>query len=99
VTRPPHIRHQGAGGKLYVRLENWSELTGLGSAFQAPGVIFTPTNAVIPDLVWISRERLANGIDQAGHLIVAPELMVEVLSSAAGIQRPHRPDFSVNIAD
>jgi len=48
VTRAPHIRHQGAAGKLHVRL------TGLGSTFQAPGVIFTPTDAVIPDVVWIN---------------------------------------------
>jgi Uma2 family endonuclease len=80
VTRAPHIRHQGAAGKLHVRLENWSEKTGLGSAFQAPGVIFTPTDAVISDVVWISQARLADGVDEAGHLIVAPELMVEVLS-------------------
>ncbi len=47
---------------------------------EAPGVIFTPTDAVIPDVIWISNERLANGIDEAGHLTVAPELIVEVLS-------------------
>ena len=35
---------------------------------------------MIPDVVWISRERLANGVNEAGHLTVAPELMVEVLS-------------------
>lgn len=80
VTRAPHIRHQGVAGKLHVRLEIWSEQTGLGSAFQVPGVIFTPTDAVIPDVVWISRDRFVNGVDEAGHLIVAPELMVEVLS-------------------
>jgi len=80
VTRAPHIRHQSAAGKLQVRLENWSEMTGRGSAFQTPGVIFTPTDAVIPDVVWISQDRLANGVDAAGHLIVAPELMIEVLS-------------------
>ncbi|WP_017296941.1 Uma2 family endonuclease [Nodosilinea nodulosa] len=80
VTRAPHIRHQGAAGKLHVRLETWSEQTGLGSAFQTPGVIFTPNDAVIPDVVWISRDRLASGIDDAGCLIVAPELMVEILS-------------------
>ncbi|MGB7248904.1 MAG: Uma2 family endonuclease [Phormidesmis sp.] len=81
VTRAPHIRHQGAAGKIHVRLDNWSEETGLGSAFQAPGVIFTDIDAVIPDVVWVSNERLANGIDDAGHFIVAPELMVEVLSA------------------
>ncbi|MDX2097725.1 MAG: Uma2 family endonuclease [Leptolyngbyaceae cyanobacterium bins.59] len=80
VTRAPHIRHQRVASKLNVRLESWSEMTGLGSTFQSPGVIFTPTDAVIPDVVWISRDRLANGVDAAGHLTVAPELMVEILS-------------------
>lgn len=80
VTRAPHIRHQSAAGKIHVRLENWSEATGLGNAFQTPGVIFSPTDAVIPDVVWISKERLENGIDEAGHLVVTPELMVEILS-------------------
>ena len=80
VTHAPHIRHQSAAGKIHVRLEIWSEETGLGSAFQTPGIIFSPTDAVIPDVVWISKERLSNGIDEAGHLIIAPELVVEVLS-------------------
>ena len=35
---------------------------------------------MIPDVVWVSQERLDNGIDDAGHLVVAPELIVEVLS-------------------
>ncbi|KGF73278.1 hypothetical protein DO97_20805 [Neosynechococcus sphagnicola sy1] len=80
VTRAPHIRHQDAGGNLYFELGRWSRQTQFGKPFQTPGVIFTPTDAVIPDVVWISQERLAHGIDQAGHLTVAPELMVEVLS-------------------
>ncbi len=80
VTRAPHIRHQGVGGNIHVELEIWSRQSQLGKSFQTPGVIFTPTDAVIPDVVWISRESLANGIDEAGHLTVAPELMVEVLS-------------------
>lgn len=81
VTRAPHLRHQGVAGKLHMRLEQWSEDTQLGSAFQAPGVIFSPIDAVIPDVVWASRARLEQGVDEAGHLTVAPELMVEVLSS------------------
>jgi Uma2 family endonuclease len=80
VTRAPHIQHQDAGGNLYFELGVWSRQTQLGKPFQTPGVIFTPTDAVIPDVVWISRERLANGIDEAGHLIVAPEIVIEVLS-------------------
>ncbi len=87
VTRAPHIWHQGAAGKISTRLEVWSEKTGLGSAFQTPGVIFTEVDAVIPDVVWASKERLTNGIDESGHFIVAPELMVEVLSEGEANQQ------------
>ncbi|NCJ06337.1 Uma2 family endonuclease [Synechococcales cyanobacterium C] len=80
VTRAPHIRHQGAGGNLHVELELWSRQTKIGKSFQAPGVIFSPYDAVIPDIVWVSQARLANGVDAAGHLTVTPELMIEVLS-------------------
>ena len=80
VTRAPHIRHQSAGGNIHFELEAWSRQTQLGKPYQTPGVIFSPTDAVIPDVVWISKERLTNGIDKAGHLVVAPELMIEILS-------------------
>ncbi|MGC1309756.1 MAG: Uma2 family endonuclease [Phormidesmis sp.] len=81
VTRAPHIRHQGAGGNIHVELSNWSRQTQLGEAFEAPGVIFTEADAVIPDVVWASNQRLAYGVDEAGHFTAAPELMVEVLSA------------------
>lgn len=80
VTRAPHLSHQDAGGNIYFELQAWSRQTQLGKPFQTPGVILSPTDAVIPDVVWISQERLANGVDQAGHLTVAPELVVEILS-------------------
>ena len=83
VTRAPHIRHQSAAGKIQVQLQNWSEETGLGLSVQTPGVIFTPTDAVIPDVVWASQARLDRGIDEAGHFTIAPELIVEILSSGA----------------
>jgi Uma2 family endonuclease len=84
VTRAPHIRHQSAAGRIHVQLENWSDETGLGRSFETPGVIFTPTDAVIPDVVWVSNDRLAQGIDQSGHFKVAPELVVEILSAGEG---------------
>jgi Uma2 family endonuclease len=87
MTRAPHIRHQGVASKLQVRLENWSEATGLGNTFQVPGIVFSPTDAVIPDLVWASRECLAKGLDEAGHCIIAPELIVEILSPGAANQQ------------
>ena len=81
VTRAPHIRHQSAVGNIQFELERWSRETQLGQPIQTPGVIFSPTDAVIPDLVWISKDRLAVGVDDAGHLTVAPEIVVEILSA------------------
>ncbi|WOB43916.1 Uma2 family endonuclease [Thermoleptolyngbya oregonensis NK1-22] len=87
VTDAPHIRHQGAANRISTRLEVWSDETGLGHAYQTPGLVFTPTDAVIPDVVWASHQRLAAGIDQAGHFIIAPELVVEILSEGAQNQQ------------
>ncbi len=80
VTCAPHLRHQVAASRLNTYLENWSQETGLGLTLQTPGVIFSPTDAVIPDLVWASQTCLSQGVDQAGHFILPPELIVEVLS-------------------
>jgi Uma2 family endonuclease len=88
VTRSPHWGHQKASGNAYAELRNWSIVTRLGEAVQAPGIIFSNTDNVIPDVVWVSHERLANGLDEAGHLTIAPELIVEVLSP--GIQNERR---------
>ena len=81
VTRAPHAFHQDAASKLNIQLGIWSAASGLGRAIQTPGVIFTDIDAVIPDIVWASKERIENGIDDAGHFVVAPELIVEILSA------------------
>ncbi|MGQ9870158.1 hypothetical protein [Leptodesmis sp.] len=43
---------------------------------------------VIPDVVWISTERLSQLMDKTGHLTAAPELVMEVLSPRATNERP-----------
>lgn len=82
VTRAPHWQHQRVAGKIHDVLNQWSKESGHGEAVMTPGVLFSEADNVIPDVVWISSERLENGLDDAGHLIVAPELIVEVLSSS-----------------
>ena len=81
VTRAPHAFHQDAASKLNIQLGIWSAASGLGRAIQTPGVIFTDIDAVIPDLIWASNERWENSLDAAGHFVVAPELIVEILSA------------------
>lgn len=80
VTRSPHHLHQKACGKLFRYLDEWSESSGLGETIIAPGVILSDVDSVIPDVVWVSKERLAQIEDEAGHLLGAPELVIEVLS-------------------
>jgi Uma2 family endonuclease len=90
VTRSPHLRHQQIIGKIAFQLENWSQKTGLGETIIAPGVIFSQTDSVIPDLVWISKTRLAQLEDSAGHLTGAPELVVEVISPGTNQEKRDR---------
>ena len=81
VTRSTHRLHQRICGKLFRYLDAWSENSELGETIIAPGVIFSDFDSVIPDVVWLSKEKLANIEDDAGHLLGAPELVIEVLSS------------------
>jgi Uma2 family endonuclease len=83
VSRAPHWQHQSTCVRITTPLEIWNSETGLGEVLFAPGVIFSQWDAVIPDVVWISRARLAAIADSAGHLQGAPELAVEVLSPGA----------------
>lgn len=88
VTRSPHRKHQQVSGRIYSVLDAWSESSGLGEAIPAPGIIPSDTDNVIPDVVWVSQERLALIEDEAGHLTGFPELIVEVLSPGeANIRR------------
>jgi Uma2 family endonuclease len=58
VSKQPHWAHQSVSDAVAAALREWSAQTGLGWAVSAPGVIFTPEDAVAPDVVWMSQERL-----------------------------------------
>ena len=80
VTRAPRWSHQKIVGRIFNVLDAWSESTDLGEASLNPGIIFTEEDNVIPDVVWVSQERLNLLLDDAEHLTGSPELVVEVLS-------------------
>ncbi len=88
MSRMPHWHHQRACGKIFRALDDWSEQAGIGQASINPGVLFDNADDVVPDVAWISNERLAILMDEAGHLTGAPELVVEVLSP--GVQQEKR---------
>ena len=90
VAHQPHWAHQFVGGALWAALQDWSRQTRLGVANIAPGVIFSVEGGVAPDVVWISRERRAEGLRPDGKLYAAPELAIEVLSPGSTNERRDR---------
>ena len=80
MAKSPHWHHQTTCGNVYMELKLWSRANNQGDAAITPGVIFSDADDVIPDVVWVSSERLALLMDNAGHLTGAPDLAVEVLS-------------------
>jgi Uma2 family endonuclease len=88
VWEPPHCDHQVVTFQITKALDDWSALSGLGVANFRVGVILSETDAVTPDVVWISHERFTTLLNEDGHLIGAPELVAEVLSP--GLQHGRR---------
>ncbi|MEW6127425.1 MAG: Uma2 family endonuclease [Acidobacteriota bacterium] len=79
VTRAPRLNHQGITSNLILAFGNHLKKFPEGKIYPTPGVIFSVFDAVIPDLVFISYERLAE-ISQDEKLCGAPELIIEILS-------------------
>ena len=87
VSTAPGNDHQYTCAQSIIALGNWNNETGLGVVLVGPGVIFSDTDAVQPDVVWVSREQLT-AIEKNRHLHGAPELVIEVLSpGAANLRR------------
>ncbi|MBJ7901256.1 MAG: Uma2 family endonuclease [Cyanobacteria bacterium RI_101] len=82
ATRAPHWRHQQVLTRLCRALPAQDVNLRVGEVLAAPGLILAGEENAIPDLVWISQEKLTLCVDSAGHLTAAPELVVEVLSQS-----------------
>ena len=80
VSTQPHWHHQYACTELSWALQDWNHKTGAGYANGSPGLIFSIFDAVAPDVVWVSVERLAEILGDDGKLHGSPELVIEVIS-------------------
>ncbi len=90
VTRAPHWKHQTTCGRFFTVLDLWSLTTKLGKTSLGAGVIFGNKDDVIPDVVWVSKEKYEALIDQSGHLLGAPDLAIEVLSAGTDNEKRDR---------
>ena len=90
VTTQPSLEHQTVSGNCYDALGGWTRRTNAGRVILAPGVIFADDAAVAPDLVWVSRARLAAMVGPDSKLHDAPDLVIEVLSPGSENERRDR---------
>jgi Uma2 family endonuclease len=90
VSRQPSWEHQFLCSRVWEVLQVWSRQTKLGMANAAPGVIFEDDEDVVPDVVWISRERLRGALQADRKLHDAPELAIQILSPGGTNERRDR---------
>ncbi len=90
VTRAPHNKHQDTCGNFYYELKVWSKATGLGYAVIGAGLIFGENDDVIPDVIWMSKEKYTALIDDTGHFRGAPEIAIQVLSAGTENEKRDR---------
>jgi Uma2 family endonuclease len=81
VTRAPHNKHQDTCGNFHYELKAWSKVSKLGYSVIGAGLILGDSDDVIPDVIWMSKEKYTDLIDDTGHFRGAPELVIEVLSA------------------
>ena len=90
VSRQPDWEHQLVSGEIFAVLRAWSRQTGAGVANFTPGIIYADDTNVVPDVVWISQERLSSALQADRKLHNTPELVVEVLSPGSENERRDR---------
>jgi Uma2 family endonuclease len=79
VMSSPVLRHQRLVRRVGVSIINFLEAAGLGEAFNlAVDVVLSPHDVVVPDLVYVSKER--SHLLQEKNIPGPPDLVVEVLS-------------------
>lgn len=87
VSRAPDFIHQIIGTNIVVSIGSYLKVKPIGTIVATPGLILSPIDGVIPDLVYMSNKR-RDEILREGKLHAAPELVIEILSSGTeNIQR------------
>lgn len=81
VSTAPRFIHQYLATKIVAAFSKHLEANPLGIILTTPGLIFSEFDGVIPDLIYISRERMKEILDEDdGKFYGAPEIIIEILS-------------------
>jgi len=85
VSRAPHLDHQQLITNFFKVFIRYLDKNQIGEIYTTPGVVFSPKDTVIPDLVFATYQTIKKNVageDERfeGKFIAAPELMIEILS-------------------
>lgn len=80
VSKAPSLTHQQVSLKLSYNLQHFLFENPIGTLWPGPGVIFSEISGVIPDLVYVSNERVSS-IAFGEKITGAPDLVIEIVSS------------------
>ena len=89
VSRAPSLTHQEIVLNLSAEIRDYLKANPIGKVWPAPGVIFSDFSGVIPDIIYISNERL-DKIASGDRVAGAPDLVIEILSPGAENERRDR---------
>jgi Uma2 family endonuclease len=88
-SRAPELSHQEISGNIFQSIKNFLDQNAVGKVWVTPGVIFDEFNSAIPDVAFVSSERLSDLIVE-GRTRGVPDLMIEVISPGAVNRRRDR---------
>lgn len=83
VSKAPGLPHQSVSIELATRLKIYLDGNPIGRVWPTPGVVFSQISGVIPDIVYVSNERLAE-IASGERVTGAPDLVIEIVSPGIG---------------
>jgi Uma2 family endonuclease len=79
VSCAPGIPHQLVLHNLQIELGNYLRQNPIGTLVPGPGAVFSDYDSVIPDIVFVSKDRW-EGIVADDRFYAAPDLVIEILS-------------------
>lgn len=81
VSTAPRFIHQLMVTRLLTTVSKYLEKNPVGVVLTTPGLIFSEFDGVIPDLIFISHEKIEEILDEeSGKFQGAPEIVIEILS-------------------
>jgi Uma2 family endonuclease len=89
VSGVPSLIHQGIVRNLIILFGSYLRANPIGEVLPGPGVILSDFSGVIPDVVYVSNERLKL-IGAGDRFAGAPDLIVEILSPGSENERRDR---------